>query len=125
MHHGLTQRHRGIVNDVASVEVVASIDDHVVLTISSWALYFVDTERVASTLTSGFSLVDGSASRLGLVHAQGVGVVHHLALQVVRLDDVGSMIADRADAAAAMYRRAGEPSPPAPIDRTFDSSSLI
>ena len=63
------------------------------------------------TLTSGLSLVDELLGGLGLEHADCVGVCIDLALQVVRLDDVGVDDADRADTGGREVQESGRAEP--------------
>jgi hypothetical protein len=89
MHDRLTELHGGVVDDVTGIEVVATIDDHVVPGHELERVALVETERVHDDLDVRIQLGEGLLGGLGLERTYGLGVVNDLALKVACLDAIG------------------------------------
>ena len=88
MHVGLAEQHAGVVHQVPRAEVVAAVDDQIVGPEQIERVVAVQPDAMLVDRHVGVQLADGLARRLRLRHADALGIVEHLALQVRLVDHV-------------------------------------
>ena len=123
-HVGFSGEDGRVVDEVARGEVVGAVEDEVVLREQLDSVLVAERELMGVHSDQRIDLEHRVARRLRLRDADVGLPVDHLSLQIGLVDDVEVDDADRPDAPAVarVHISVGEPSPPAPMTRTWRSS---
>ena len=117
------RRHGRVVEQVAGLERVGPVEDHVVAGDDPLDVVRDEHLVVGDDVDVGVEREDRLPRRIDLLLADPLGRVDDLALEVGQVDDVEVDDPDRAHAGRREVERRGRPRPPAPTSRTFESSS--